>query len=134
MRGGRLRDAREALGLSRGQLAEKLHVHVSTIGHWETGRRDPSNEMLAALSRELEVPADYLLGLDDLSQDSAPEWRKVDSIASQDVVGGLLRVWQAIQHDPAMQEFIVQLAGYDDETIRKVLSALDALTTAHRQP
>lgn len=35
MREERLKSAREALGLSREQLAERLHVHVSTIGHWE---------------------------------------------------------------------------------------------------
>ncbi len=50
MREERLRKARGALGLSREQLAERLHVHVSTIGHWETGRRAPGSEMLAALS------------------------------------------------------------------------------------
>lgn len=132
MREERLKSAREALGLSREQLAERLHVHVSTIGHWETGRRAPSSEMLAALSRELEVPADYLLGLDDLSQDSAAEWRRIDTAVSGDPIGSLLRVWQAVQHNPEMQDFIIQLAGYDDATIRKVLSALDALT-ARRQ-
>lgn len=88
--------------------------------------------MLAALSRELEVPADYLLGLDDLSQDSAAEWRRIDTAVSGDPIGSLLRVWQAVQHNPEMQDFIIQLAGYDDATIRKVLSALDALT-ARRQ-
>jgi len=57
-----LKKARETAGLSQSKLASLLNVSQATVGMWETGRREPSFEMLAAISKHLGVPASQLLG------------------------------------------------------------------------
>lgn len=57
----RLITARKAKGLTRDELAEKLHVTRACIAHYETGRRDPPLDTLVILSNTLGVSTDYLL-------------------------------------------------------------------------
>lgn len=47
----RLRAAREAAGLSQGQVAKKLDLHRPTISEIEAGRRSVSAEELAEFAR-----------------------------------------------------------------------------------
>lgn len=47
------------------ELANALYVTPSTISGYRNGRRSPDVEQLALLARELDVSADYLLGLSD---------------------------------------------------------------------
>jgi transcriptional regulator with XRE-family HTH domain len=47
------------------ELAGKLYVVADVIGRWRRGTCEPSLESLAALCRELDVSADYMLGLTD---------------------------------------------------------------------
>lgn len=52
--GTAMRLARNAIGLSQAQLAERIgHKHKSDIGAWEQGDRFPSEEVLARIDREL---------------------------------------------------------------------------------
>ena len=46
---------RRELGLSQEQLAEKLSVTRQAVSNWETGRTQPSLEMLEALAKAFEV-------------------------------------------------------------------------------
>lgn len=39
-----VRDTRQQLGLTAEELADKLHVHISTIYRWESGETHPSVE------------------------------------------------------------------------------------------
>ena len=48
---GRLRTLREALGVSRPELAARLQVEETHLADWESGRTRPSAEQLAALER-----------------------------------------------------------------------------------
>ena len=60
-------------GLTQSQLAECLHISSSTIGMYELGRRTPSIDMLAELSRVFSVSLDYLItGTDYLYTDAHP--------------------------------------------------------------
>ena len=61
MLGSRIASLRQNKGLSQAQLAKRLHISASAVGMYEQGRREPSVEILIALSRELEVSLDYLL-------------------------------------------------------------------------
>ena len=59
--------------MSQLQLAKVLHVSASTIGMYEQGRRTPSIDMLAELSRVFSVSLDYLItGTDYLYTDAHP--------------------------------------------------------------
>ena len=46
---------------SQQDLADKIHVHVQTIGRWERGKALPSLEELADLAASFGLPADYLV-------------------------------------------------------------------------
>jgi len=59
---GRLKDARDARGLSQLDLAQKSGLQPSAISHFETGGRKPSFDNLQLLADVLEVSTDYLLG------------------------------------------------------------------------
>ena len=49
-----IREAREAAGLSKIQLAEKAGLSRSGIGRIESGKRSPTGETLAALAGALD--------------------------------------------------------------------------------
>lgn len=67
----RISELRIRKGFSQSQLAELLHVSTSTIGMYEQGRRTPSIDMLAGLSRVFGVSLDYLItGTDYLYSDA----------------------------------------------------------------
>ena len=58
----KLREKREALGLSQEKLARLLDVSYGTIANWENGKTAPSLDRLRAIGRVLEWPLDEMLG------------------------------------------------------------------------
>jgi transcriptional regulator with XRE-family HTH domain len=48
---GRLRELREAAGLTQTELAEQVGVLRSAVARWERGIREPGQEMCLASSR-----------------------------------------------------------------------------------
>lgn len=61
MLGERLCLLRRRMGWSQAELARRVNVSPSAVGMYEQGRREPSLALTVALSRVLEVSADYLL-------------------------------------------------------------------------
>jgi transcriptional regulator with XRE-family HTH domain len=59
----RLRQAREARGMTQAEVARAAHLEPSAVAHFESGRREPSARNLRALCRAVDVSADYLLAL-----------------------------------------------------------------------
>ncbi|MCB6182351.1 helix-turn-helix domain-containing protein [Leeia sp. TBRC 13508] len=59
--GGRLRDARERLSLSRSECADQIGVSISTLQAWEIGEREPDATKIARLARLYKVSTDELL-------------------------------------------------------------------------
>ena len=53
--GDRILSARKAAGLSRQQLAEELGLSEGAIRHYESGRRTPTDEVLAEIADALGV-------------------------------------------------------------------------------
>jgi transcriptional regulator with XRE-family HTH domain len=62
--GDRLRQARQARGMSLRRLAEVLGVSPSLISQVETGRAKPSVNTLYAMASELDISLDVLLFMD----------------------------------------------------------------------
>lgn len=58
-----LTELREDNGLTQGDLAKLLHVSVSSISAYESGKRIPSIDVLTAYARYYDVSTDYILGL-----------------------------------------------------------------------
>ena len=52
---------RRKKGWSQAALAQRLHISPSTVGMYEQGRREPSIDILVALSQEFGVTIDYLI-------------------------------------------------------------------------
>jgi transcriptional regulator with XRE-family HTH domain len=58
--GGRLRQRRLALELSQAAVAERTHVHVTSVCRWEKDRSRPTAKMRARLARALACPVTVL--------------------------------------------------------------------------
>lgn len=80
MLGERIASLRARLGWSQAELARRLHISPSAVGMYEQGRREPSVEMLVALSRVLGVSMDFLLTGRTLC---GGDWRAVTAISGQ---------------------------------------------------
>lgn len=52
---------RRKMDWSQAELAQRLHISPSAVGMYEQGRREPSIEVLVALSKEFDVTIDYLV-------------------------------------------------------------------------
>ena len=61
MLGDRIASLRLCYGMSQAELAKRLHISASAVGMYEQGRREPSVEILIAISQEFGVTLDYLL-------------------------------------------------------------------------
>ncbi len=59
--GERLKNAREASGMSREAIANRLGVKTETIDHWEEGKVPPRANRLQTLASLLNVPLLWLL-------------------------------------------------------------------------
>ncbi|MBQ3307156.1 MAG: helix-turn-helix transcriptional regulator [Bacilli bacterium] len=58
-----LRKSRENLELKQKDLAEKYHLHFSTISGWETGKDTIPLERLIDYANEFNLSLDYLFGV-----------------------------------------------------------------------
>ena len=63
--GERLKELRQAAGLTRKQLADKIWVTKASISYYEQSERNPSPEVLMKLANAFHVSTDYLLGIND---------------------------------------------------------------------
>lgn len=59
--GARLREARERLGLTQEEVAERSGVHATEVSRMETGKRDPKISTLRRLAKAVEVKPGQLL-------------------------------------------------------------------------
>lgn len=59
----RLKELREAAGLSQSQLAKAAEVPVGSLRNWEYARRTPLLDAAARLAKALGVTLDELAGL-----------------------------------------------------------------------
>jgi transcriptional regulator with XRE-family HTH domain len=75
--GNRVRAARERLGLSQPELAERLGWQRTEVVSVETGQHaNPTAKRLRLLAQTLQVTADHLLGLDAPAPKPRPRPRK----------------------------------------------------------
>lgn len=69
MRGERLKQRREELGLSQADLGMRLKLEGNAIYRYEKSQSDPASELLGRMAKELGVSSDWLLGLVDEKTD-----------------------------------------------------------------
>ena len=74
---------RRPMGWSQVELAKRLNISPSAVGIYEQGRREPSIEVLIALSQTFGVTIDYLITDNHrYSQISAPEKTTPEALAA----------------------------------------------------
>lgn len=61
MLGKQIESLRRRKGLSQAELARQLHISPSAVGMYEQERREPSIDVLIAMSEEFGVTLDYLV-------------------------------------------------------------------------
>lgn len=66
MFGIRLKEVREAEGITRKQLADAMYVSVRLVSYWENDKRECDFDTLVKLSKYLGESIDYLLGRVDI--------------------------------------------------------------------
>ena len=69
----RLRSAREAAGLSQGQVARKMELHRPAISEIEAGRRRVSAEELVVFAELYGVSVEWISGAQSLEPDPAED-------------------------------------------------------------
>lgn len=77
--GSRLAQLRESLGLTKAEIARRLHVGNTTYANWEYGLREPNADMIVTLAEFFNVSTDYLLGRD------TEAWKTKEPIANYDL-------------------------------------------------
>lgn len=60
--GKRIANLRKDKDLSQAQLAKFMNIGTSTLGMYETGKREPNTEILSKIADFFDVSVDYLLG------------------------------------------------------------------------
>jgi transcriptional regulator with XRE-family HTH domain len=65
LHGDRLKLLRESKGYTHQRLAELLDLSISQIWRYESGKTDPTGDILARIARVFNVSVDYLLGITD---------------------------------------------------------------------
>lgn len=64
----RLRQLRKSAGVNQAEIAGLLNISREAYSMYETGRRQPSNEMLRILADYYHVSVDYILGRTDVPE------------------------------------------------------------------
>jgi len=109
-RGDRLKAIRERRDLTQEELAERLGSGQSQLNKYENGKADPSPDVLVRLAEELEVTADWLLGLVDKHDEhlhekelTSQEWKLLMAFRKGDLRGIMRVAADAVTPEPDNQ-------------------------------
>lgn len=124
----RLRQLRRERGLSQEDLGKVLGLSKANISKFETGKLQPSLQHLIALVQYFKVPAEYLLGLNELQDLKASQETKTAPAQAIPTPLGLL---PEEEDDPFRRQLLTVLSGEFTEVERNIISR--CLTYALRQ-
>lgn len=106
--GDRLKEAREAAGLTRPQLAEKLGITKSAISNYENGVSSPKEDVMLKIFNALDVEPNFLFQDSfvklDITQDEADiinTYRKLDERGKKAVCDTLDREYKYVEEQQA---------------------------------
>ena len=95
-RGDRLKVIRETRNLTQDDVAQRTEMTNVQVYRYETGKAEPSPEVMVRLALALEVTTDYLLGLVDRPNDyltpkdlTPDELRLLSAFRRKDAVDGM---------------------------------------------
>ena len=85
----RVKALRKEARMSQAELAEKLHITQTSVSQWETGKSEPSIDVLTQMSEIFNVPVGYILGREDLNGDRNLQKEKAPAEADAEDLGKL---------------------------------------------
>jgi transcriptional regulator with XRE-family HTH domain len=109
----RLEMARNALGISKYELAKRMDVRASNVGGWTNGEYKPSWDQMPLLAAQLGVKISWLLGEDE--NDPVP----ISPELAMQIVNG------EIQQAKAVKKALHQLAWTDEMVAKFADGAVD---------
>jgi transcriptional regulator with XRE-family HTH domain len=121
--GERMKQAREQLGLSRIELAEKLHVTKSAISNYENGVSSPKEDVLLKIFDALGVDPNFLF------QDSFAKEKAIPRYSEDDLK--ILAAYSALDErgKATVRETIAHQARLSDEHSAAVAADIAATAT-----
>lgn len=95
IQGSKIRQRREALGLTQLELAEKLFITVQAVSQWENDKTQPDTDRILQLAKILGTTADALL---DGASESKPHWQLTDQMFSEEHMYSKLKAFAQAEH------------------------------------
>lgn len=101
--GERIKELRKFLGLTQQEFATRLGSVQNTITGYETGRRTPSNQVIALICREFGVSEEWL---------RTGEGEMI--VPDEDLLTAFIEKVRAERKDSFKKRFVLNLAALDD--------------------
>lgn len=125
MIGERIKTLRKALGLSQTDFAARIGTVQNTITGYETGRREPSNQVLTLICLEFRVSEDWLRTGEGEMFVPTPS-TVVDQLCEEYDLDGAARV--------VLEKFITLPPEEQEVIIEYMCSVVDAIREGKEQP
>jgi len=96
--------ARIAHGMTQTALAEKIDISLRTVIAIETGKRNPTFEVLYKIIRELSIPADLIFRPDDVpgtpeQEQFIRELRDASEQEQRVAIASARSIWRELRYD-----------------------------------
>ena len=108
--GGKIKEIREARGLTQDQLAELASLNRVTVAKYESGRVEPGAQALARIADALEVSTDMLLGRSNVIPAAEDRPRTVEA----SIISGGIDKMPKEQREQAINVMKAVFAQYAD--------------------
>ena len=107
MKGARIKQLREEIGLTQIELADKLKISNSAIGMYETDKREPSDELKIKMSELFNVSIDYLLGKTDIRNSG----KQIDDVLNEAMIGMSAKEYDSLSENTknAIKNFAIYM-------------------------
>lgn len=101
-----LKKARENIGLTQSQVADKLGISDGTYKNYEQGKREPNNTLLSKIADLYEVSTDYLLGRTNIKRMATEETDLFANIDVAELERRIIEKYTALSEE--MREFCIE--------------------------
>ncbi len=117
-KGDRLKLLREEKNMTQLELGKVFSISHATINRYENSQRQPDTELISKLSEFFNVTTDYLLGRNDVrnNTESISEAIKDD----QD----LFNFWETLKDRPDLQLLFKQTKNLTNKDIKQILKII----------
>jgi transcriptional regulator with XRE-family HTH domain len=129
--GNRLRKARNRVGLTQDEVANKLGVTRSVIARYESGTNDPPTENIIKMAEMYGVSADWLLCLTNdprpVAEITETHRRIEEALFDDPNAEELLSFWRELKEREDLFLLFKQVRPLSDDSIRRVIRVIKAI-------